>query len=79
MDEDSCEISPLVWWKRNEGRYPTLSRMAKKYLALPAISTPSERAFSTAGSIVNKIRACLLPENVNMLGFYMKTYPSSYF
>ena len=64
MDEDSCEISPLVWWKRNEGRYPALSKMARKYLALPATSTPSERAFSTAGSIVNKKRACLLPENV---------------
>ena len=79
MDEYLCEISPLVWWKRNEGRYPTLSRMARKYLALPATSTPSERAFSIAGSIVNKKRACLLPENVNMLVFYMKTYPSSYF
>ena len=69
MDEDSCEISPLGWWKRNEGRYPTLSRMARKYLALPARSTPSERAFSIAGSIVNKKRACLLPENVKMLVF----------
>ena len=40
--------------------------MTRKYLALPAISTPS---FSIADSIVNKKRACLLPENVNMLVF----------
>ena len=75
MDEDSCEISPLVWWKRNEGRYPALSRMARKYLALPAMSTPSERAFSIAGSIVNKKRVCLLPENVNMLVFLYENLP----
>ena len=38
----------------------------KKYLSVPATSTPSERAFSIAGGIVNKKRACLLPENVSM-------------
>ena len=54
MDEDPCEINPLIWWKRNEARYPTLSKMARKYLALPATSTPSECAFSIAGFIVNK-------------------------
>ena len=30
---------------------------------------PSERAFSVAGHVVNEKRACLLPENVNMLVF----------
>ena len=48
--------------------------MARKYLAVPATSTPSERAFSIAGCVINKKRACLLPENVNMLIFCMKTY-----
>ena len=48
--------------------------MAKKYLAVPATSTPSERAFSVAGCVVNKKCACLLPENVNMLIFCMKIY-----
>ena len=75
MDEEPCEISPLIWWKENEGRYPALSKMARKYLALPATSTPSERAFSIAGSIVNKKRACLLPENVNMLVFLYENLP----
>ena len=69
MDEERCEISPLVWWKRNEDRYPALAKMARKYLAVPATSTPSERAFSIAGCVINKKRACLLPENVNMLIF----------
>ena len=69
MDEDPCKISPLVWWKRNKGRYPALSTMAREYLALPATSTPSEYAFSIAGSVVNKKQACLLPENVSMMVF----------
>ena len=39
------------------------------YLAIPATSIPSERAFSAAGHIVNKKRACLHPSSVNMLVF----------
>ena len=49
-------------------------KTARKYLALPATSAPSEYAFSNAGTVVNKKQACLLPENVSMLVFYMKTY-----
>ena len=70
MDDDSCEINLLIWWKRNEARYLTLSKMARKYLLLPATSTSSEHTFSSiAGSNVDKKQACLLPENVNMLVF----------
>ena len=75
MDEDSCEISPLVWWKRNGGTYSALFNTARKYLALPATSTPSKRAFSIAGSIVNKKWACLLPENGNMLVILYENLP----
>ena len=52
-----------------------IHKMARKYLDLPATSTPSERVFSIAGSIVNKKRACLLPENVNMLVFLYENLP----
>ena len=38
---------------------------------VPATSVPSEQAFSLAGYIVNQRRACLLPENVNMLVFFL--------
>ena len=64
MDED-----PLLWWSKNSSRYPNLTVLAKKYLAIPATSVPAERVFSTAGNIVNQKRACLLPENVNLLVF----------
>ena len=67
--EGKWEENPLDFWKINSTRYPALSTLAKKYLAVPATSVPSENAFSCAGHIVNKKRSCLLPENVQMLVF----------
>ena len=61
--------NPLVWWKDNQEHYPRLARLARKFFCIPATSVPSERAFSVAGHVVNEKRACLLPENVNMLVF----------
>ena len=69
----ACETEhtedPLIWWKINGKRFCHLAKLARKYLCIPATSVPSERAFSAAGQIVNQRRACLLPENVNILVF----------
>jgi len=40
-------------WKHNAVHYLVLSKLAIKYLAIPAMSVPSERAFSFAGHTVN--------------------------
>ncbi|CAM4651471.1 unnamed protein product [Leuciscus chuanchicus] len=61
--------NPLQWWKENETKFPALAVVAKSYLAAPATSTPSERLFSAAGSIVNKKRVSLTKEHVDMLTF----------
>ena len=60
---------PLDWWRKNEDRYPKLSKAAKRIHCIPTTSTPSERIFSKAGFIINKTRSALLPANVNKLVF----------
>ena len=63
---------PLNWWKVNGSRFPHLESLAKKYLAIPATSTPSERVFSVAGIVVDKRRAALTPEMIDALVFLNK-------
>ncbi|CAM4654807.1 unnamed protein product [Leuciscus chuanchicus] len=60
-DADS-ETNPLAWWKINSATYPRVSLLAKRYLCIPATSSPSERAFSTGGNVVSGNRAALKPD-----------------
>ncbi|GAA6085058.1 zinc finger BED domain-containing protein 1-like, partial [Tachysurus ichikawai] len=66
------EANPLDWWRKHHVHLPTLSKVAKKYLCIPATSAPSERVFSSGGNIVTCLRSCLKPEKVNMLVFLSK-------
>uniref|UniRef100_A0A1X7VLU2 HAT C-terminal dimerisation domain-containing protein n=1 Tax=Amphimedon queenslandica TaxID=400682 RepID=A0A1X7VLU2_AMPQE len=45
---------PLEWWRKNEERFPTLSKLARKLFCVVATSVPSERVFSVAGNIITK-------------------------
>ena len=42
------------------------------HLCVPATSVSSDRVFSIAGQVVNAKRACLLPDNVNVLVFLVE-------
>lgn len=66
INKNAC---PLAWWKENSSRYPNISKLAKKYLCIPSTSTPSERAFSTAGNIITAKRNCLSGETAKWLIF----------
>lgn len=57
------QTNPLAWWKINSPTYPRVSLLAKRYLCIPATSSPSERAFSTGGNIVPCNRAALKPDS----------------
>ena len=70
----SRESSPLQWWKINSLRYSVLVPLVQKYFCVPATSTPSERIFSCAGVIANRLRSSLNPEHLNMLVFLNKNY-----
>ena len=60
---------PLQWWKFHENDFPLLSQYARRYLAIPASSAPTERLFSKAGQIVTAKRVQLKPNKANMLVF----------
>ena len=69
----SSDENCLQWWKKNAERFPTIAKVAKRYLCIPATSVPAERVFSTAGLIINEKRSSLLPENSDMLIFLNRT------
>ena len=68
------DVDPLSWWKAHSEQYPNLCELAMKYLSVPATSVPAERVFSTAGLVVNRLRARLTSEHVDMLVFLRKNY-----
>ena len=63
---------PFAWWRGNASRFPHLAIVARRYLAIPATSTPSERVFSVAGIVVDKRRCALTVEMINALVFLHK-------
>lgn len=66
------DTDPLAWWSAHASEFPYLAVLARRYLCVPATSVPSERVFSCAGVIVNKLRASLSPSNVDCLIFLQK-------
>ncbi|KAB8109673.1 hypothetical protein EE612_046023, partial [Oryza sativa] len=54
----------LSWWKRNADVYPTLSLMARDFLAIPVSTVSSESAFSAAGRLLGKDRTSMSPETL---------------
>lgn len=49
-------MKPLVFWHANMTRYPTLAKMSRDYLAIPASSVPCECVFSKSTHLINKKR-----------------------
>jgi hypothetical protein len=50
---------PLKWWAARSSSLPLVSLLARKYLAIPATSVPSERLFSDCGHVMSKRRTRL--------------------
>jgi hAT family C-terminal dimerisation region len=57
------ELDLLRYWSTQEQFRPKLSQMAKKYLAVCANSTPSERCFSQAKLFIPHLWTGLEPES----------------
>lgn len=72
--------NPLLFWKEQQHVLPHLSQLAKKIFSIPASSAGVERAFSSAGVIVNQRRTNINPSTVNDIillrsaAAYLKTH-----
>jgi len=69
VSHDGRINNPLLWWKHNSKRFPTLAKLAKKILCIPATSAPVERLFSHAGLTIANDRARMLPDMAEDLVF----------
>ena len=69
------EDNPLVWWKQHGHLFPTLSRLARRYLATPATSCPVERLFSVAGQLDAARTASLSPDTLTLVVFLDEALP----
>ena len=62
------ETDPLIlWWTGEKGHFPTLAKLAQKYLCVCGTSVPSERIFSKTGCINDNFWSCM---NVDKLLFF---------
>ncbi len=66
------KADPLEWWNDNKHIYPSIAKVASKYLCTLATSVPSERLFSVAGEVISHKRNSLKPQNVDMMLFLNK-------
>ena len=63
------QTDPLAYWKLHAMKYPVLSKVAPRYLSIPASSAPTERVFSVAGKIFRPERCRLSSEVFEKLMF----------
>lgn len=72
--EDVESFDILQFWKNHSTSLPTLAKLVKKILCIPAPSVSSERAFSYAGILVSAKRSNLGPSVINKTLFLHDNY-----
>lgn len=74
LDEIDWEEDPFTWWAHEENRFHFLSKLARKYLPVPAASTASERMFSDAGNLMGPKRTRMNPKLFNRIIFLKRNH-----
>ena len=64
-ESEDREGDTLQFWRDREASYPLLSKLARKYLCIPATSVEAERRFSDLGILLTKRRLCMTGEHVD--------------
>ncbi|XP_040298278.1 E3 SUMO-protein ligase ZBED1-like [Bufo bufo] len=60
---------PLAWWNSKHHRFPTLARLARQYLVIPATAVKPDHAFSTVFDPLEKRRAALEAKYMDQILF----------
>lgn len=66
LSPEECP-DPIKYWKNNAHRFPTLEKLAKQVLGMPASSGGVERLFSVAGAIARSRRARLETKTIEKI------------
>jgi hypothetical protein len=64
----------LISGKKNENHLPTLAKLARIYLSIPATSAQAERNFSVAGDIEANDRCNLIPAKFSAQMFIKRNF-----
>ena len=63
------EEDPLARWRVHNVDFPWLSKLARKFLCIPATSSPSEKLFNATANVVTCQCSCLKSSKFDMLVF----------
>ena len=74
----SREDKPLQYWMFNKVRFPTLAKLAGRYLSAPCTSVDSDRLFSSVSHIVSESRNRLTADHAEMILFIKKNLPLTF-
>lgn len=72
----SCnwDTEVLSWWGTNEGNFPTLAKLARLVLAIPATSAAAESAFSISSCVITAKRSKISPFKASQILFIHDNY-----
>ena len=58
-DTPKKKLNIMAWWRELQGRFPLLARMAFDTFSVPAMSSETERVFSSLKHVITSERASL--------------------
>ena len=67
IHEESTFKEAQLYMQSKSYNFPIITQIARDFLAIPAISSPSERVFSLTGNLISKKRTKIASGNVRYM------------